>query len=137
MDPYASKRRRVARKLKKWSTGNVTLSRKTRGERDPEKKWVPGEATIDIYRLDAVVNGVAAEFVNGKEIVASDLQVDASPKATHVSSAGVDLNPPVVVDLEPRMSDTLQVDGEEKVIKGIKAFPTAGPAAKFLIFVAS
>ena len=42
-----------------------------------------------------------------------------------------------VVDIEPRMTDTLQIGGVPKAIKKIEAVPAAGPAARFNLFVAS
>lgn len=135
-DRYAAKRRRVAARLRQWSTGTVTLTRTTPGAPDVSKPWIPGEATLDVYALDARVDGVAAEYVNGTTILASDLMVIASPKATHTLSGGVSAGD-VAVSIVPRQSDTLQIDGVPKTIKKIEAVPAAGLAARFHIFVAS
>lgn len=127
-DPYAPKRRRVARILRKWNTGVVTLTRTTPGTPDATTPWIPGTPVLDVYALDARVDGVAEEYVNGTTILASDLMVIASPKAT-LSGA--------VVEIVPRMTDTLQIGGATKVIKKIDPVPAAGLAARFHIFVAS
>ncbi len=128
-DPYASKRARVAAKIKLWSTGTVTLTRSTPGTPDPSTPWIPGTPTTATYTLDARVDGVIAEYVNDTTILATDEMVIASPKARDADGN--------VVDLEPRQSDTLAVDGAARVIKQIKAVPASGQAAMFHIIVAS
>ncbi len=136
-DPYAAKRARVAAKLKQWSTGNITLTRTTPGEGDPETPWIPGgEPTIDVYALDARANGVAAEHVDGTTVLATDLMVIASPKATHTLTGGETADG-AVIDIVPGMTDILHIDGQEKAIKKVEAVPASGPAARFHIFVAS
>jgi hypothetical protein len=128
-DRYGYARRRVARIIKRWKTGDVTLTRTRRAAPEGDQPGTPGEATlVDVYTLDARVNGVAAEYLDGTETLATDLMVIASPDAT--------LNGAVVY-LEPRTADILQINGEDKVIKRIEAVPASGPAARFHIFVAS
>lgn len=120
----------VAGQIKKYGSGTVTLTRATRAAPDPSTPHIPGEVTgVEFYTLDARVDGVAAEFIDGTTIVATDRMVIASPKATDTNGA--------IVDIVPRQSDTLTVDGAVKVIKKIEAVPAAGPAARFHIFVAS
>ncbi len=136
VDRYAPKRRRVALQLKRWNTGAVTLTRATRSAPEETTPWTPGEATLDVYALNARVNGVAADSIDGTEILATDLLVIASPVAVHTLTDG-DPAGDAVVSIEPRMTDTLQIDGVDKVIKRIDAVPAAGAAARFHIFVAS
>jgi len=128
-DAYDFARGRVAATLNKWSVGTVTLTRSTPGTPDPSTPWIPGTPTTATYTLDARVDGVIAEYVNDTTILATDEMVIASPKARDVDGN--------VVDLEPRQSDTLQVDGSTRVIKQIKAVPASGQAAVFHIIVAS
>lgn len=128
VDRYASKRRRVARIIAKWSTGTVTLTRTTPGTPDPSTPWIPGAATTAVYTLAARVDGVVADQVDGTTILATDLMVMASPKATLAGAS---------VDLVPRISDTLAIDGATKVIKKIEQVPAAGAAVRFHIFIAS
>lgn len=135
-DPYAYARSRVASKLAIWNTGAVTLTRSTPGAPEEATPWIPGEPTLDVYELDARVDGVAEEYINETTILASDLMVIASPKAVHTLTDG-DPADGAVVDLVPQMTDTLAIDGAAKVIKKIDAIPAAGPAARFHIFVAS
>lgn len=134
-DPYTSARRRVARKIKKWKTGEVTLTRKT-GAPDPAMPYKPGERTVDVYRLDARANGVAAEYVNGATILATDLMLIASPRAVHTLTDGEDAGG-ATVDIVPLMTDVLKIDGVTRTMKKIEAVPAGGPAARFHIFVAS
>lgn len=108
--------------------GTITLTRTTTGTPDPATPWIPGTPTTAVYTLSARVDGVLANQLDGKTILATDLVVIASPQATLSGSP---------VDFVPRMSDTLAIDGAAKVIKRIDAVPAAGPAARFNIFVAS
>lgn len=135
-DWYSSKRRRVARLLHRWRTGEVTITRTTRAAPDAATPWIPGTPTLDVYALDARVNGVSTEHVDGTTIVASDLIVIASPKARHTTSDGSPADG-AIVDIEPRMSDILHIGGAEKTIKKVQGVPAGGPAAMFHIFVAS
>lgn len=128
MDLYAPKRARVAAMIKRWSTGTVMLTRTTNAPADDATPWIPGAATLVVYRLDARADGVAGEYADGATVLATDLKVIASPKATLDG---------VTVDLVPRMTDVLTIDGAEKAIKKIDAVPASGPAAMFHIFVES
>lgn len=128
-DAYAFARDRVAATIAKWTTGTVTLTRSMPGTPDPSTPWIPAAPTLTVYTLDARVDGVIAEYVNDTTIVATDQMVIASPKARDAGGN--------VVDIEPRQSDTLVVDGSARVIKQIKALPAAGPAAMFHIIIGS
>lgn len=108
--------------------GTVTLTRTTTGTPDPSTPWIPGAPSTAVYTLAARVDGVAADLVDGATILATDLIVIASPKATLAGAT---------VDLVPAISDTLAIDGAVKAIKRIDAVPAAGPAARFNIYVAS
>lgn len=131
-NPAAAAQRIIA----KSATGSVMLKRQTLGAPDPDTPWTPGASTIDVFALDAVVKGVAAEFVDGTTIVAADLMAVASPLARHALSGGEPADG-AVIDIVPTMSDTLVIDGQEKVIKRVQPCPAAGPAALFRIFVGS
>lgn len=136
VDRYAGKRRRVARIIAKWKTGEIALTRATPGAVEPETPWLPGEPTTDVYALDARLDGVTVDQIDGTAITATDLVAIASPRARHTLSNG-EATDGAVVDIIPTESDVLTVDGEPKVIKRVVAFPAAGPAALFHIFVAS
>lgn len=127
-DPYAYARERTVQALAAWTAGTVTLTRTTTGTPDPATPWIPGTPSTAVYTLSARVDGVAADRVDGTTILASDLMVIVSPRATLAGSP---------VDLVPQMSDTLTIDGAVKAIKRIDAVPAAGPAARFNIYVAS
>lgn len=129
VDRYAAKRRRVARIINKWKTGTVTLTRRTPGASDPTTPWIPGEPTTVVYDLDARLDGVTAAMIDGTTITATDLVAIASPKARTADGT--------VVDIVPTEKDVLTIGGAEKIIKRVVAYPAAGPAALFHIFVAS
>ncbi|KAF0102233.1 MAG: hypothetical protein FD144_2668 [Rhodospirillaceae bacterium] len=128
MDPYAYARERTVDALAQWSTGTVTLTRTTPGTPDPSTPWIPGSPSTAIYTLAARVDGVAADRIDGTTILATDLMVIASPRATLAGAA---------VDLVPQISDTLSIDGAAKTIKKIEQVPAAGAAVRYHIFVAS
>jgi hypothetical protein len=128
-DAYAYVRARVAETLAVWKTGTVTLTRSTPGTPDPETPWTPGAPTLDVFTLDARVDGVSDDDLKDTSVVSTDLVLIASPKATNAGGA--------IVDIDPQMSDIVTIDGAAKVIKKIEAVPAAGPAARFHIFVAS
>lgn len=129
-DRYTYARSRVAAKLAEFSIGTVTLTRSAPGEpEDAQKPWIPGPPTETVYALDARVDGVSAEYVDGTLIVASDRVVITSPQARAADGA--------VVDIVPQMGDVIHVDGEPKAVKKVEAVPAAGPAARFHVFIAS
>lgn len=128
-DAYEFYRRRNRVKLRKWKQGVVTLTRTASASPDPSTPWIPGAPTETVYTLDAVVTGVAADKVDETLILATDLQVVASPRAR--------LSDGTQVDVVPQASDIITIDGEAKVIKRVDPHPAAGDAARFDIFVAS
>lgn len=137
VDRYASKRRRVARVIGRWTTGDITLTRSTPGTpEDPAQPWVPGTPTLDVYTLDGRVDGVTADQIDGTTITATDLVVIASPEARHTLTDGQAADG-AVVDIVPTVSDVLGIDGADKVIKRVVQIPAAGQAAMFHIFIAS
>lgn len=125
----ASMARNVARQIKRYSSGAVTLVRTTTGTPGADTPWEPGAPSLDVFTLDARVDGVTDDHLADGAIVATDLVVIASPKATNSNGA--------VVDFDPRMTDVLRIDGAAKSIKKIEAVPAGGPPARFNIFVAS
>ncbi len=129
-DRYDYARSRNIAKLAEFNTGVITLTRTTRAAPDTDAPWVPGEATsVDVYTLDARVDGVSADFVDGTLILATDRVVIASPVATDADGAAV--------SIVPLMSDTLQIDGAAAAIKRIEAVPSAGDAVRFNIYIGS
>jgi hypothetical protein len=128
-DAYAYIRDCVAAVLETWNTGIVTLVRASGGTPDPETPWTPGARSVEVFALDARVDGVTADDLDGTTIVATDLKVIASPRARNADGEPV--------EIEPNLTDLLTIDGAEKVIKKIEAIPAAGPPAMFHIFVAS
>jgi hypothetical protein len=128
-DAYEFYRGRNRAKLRQWKTGTVTLTRTVTGDPDPSTPWIPGSPTSTVYTLDAVVTGVSGDQVDDTLILATDLQVIASPSARLADGTEV--------TIEPQADDVVSIDGEAKVIKRIDAHPAAGLAARFDIFVGS
>lgn len=124
--------RMIARKGKA-----ITLTRTTPGTPDPATPWLPGTPTLDVFAFRARVTGTAAEYVDGTLVLATDLMVIAGTEATHTLTDGEPADG-ATVELAPQISDTLQIDGADRVIKKIlPATDDDGLVALFRIFVAS
>lgn len=117
----------AARMIKSRGT-SITLNRTTNAPSDPSTPWIPGAPTTAVYTLDAFVKGATEQYIDGTTVLASDLMVVASPKATLAGAA---------VDVVPQMGDVLSIDGKAREIKRILPAPAAGTAALFRMFVAS
>lgn len=100
LDPM---RRRVAHAIEQHADGVVLLRRSGRS-----------------FELNAVVRGAAAEFIDGTQILATDLMLVVEP-----------VSPP------PTITDLIYLDGKRQVVKRILPVPAAGTPAMFKIFVAS
>ena len=122
--------RMIARKGK-----TVTLTRTTRAV--GAVPWERGAmAATDVYEFSAKILGAAAQYVDGSVVVASDLMVIAGAKARHTLTDGEPAHG-AAVDLAPQMTDLLQIDGTDKVIKKIVVAHEAGAVALYRLFVAS
>lgn len=106
----------------------LSLIRIAHAARAEETPWQPGEPTETTYSLDAFVTGVTAQYIDGTTVIASDLMVVASPRATLAGAP---------VDLVPQMGDLIVIDGQRKEIKRISPAPAAGAPALYRIFVAA
>jgi len=71
--------------------------------------WNPTPGTDVSTTLDATASGVAAEYVDGKSVLATDLMVTAA-----------------VFDRAPTMSGRIEIDGKEVQIVKIMPKPAAG-----------
>jgi hypothetical protein len=71
--------------------------------------WNPTPGADVTTELDGFATGVAAEYVDGKSVLATDLMVTAA-----------------VFDRVPTMSGRLEIDGKEVQIVKIMAKPAAG-----------
>ncbi|MCW5733486.1 MAG: hypothetical protein KIS73_05145 [Enhydrobacter sp.] len=92
--------------------------------------WAAGPAVLDSYTFKGRITGVAAQYMTDATILASDLMVTAGTKATDADGA--------IVDLAPRMGDTLRIDGVDRAIKRIvPAADDNGAVAVVRMFVAS
>ncbi len=99
---------------------NVTLTRTTTAAADEATPWIPGAPTVTVYSFVAKVSGVAAQYVDGALILASDQMVICAP-----------------ADVVPQMGDVLQINGADKEIKRIQPAGDGGITAIYRIFVAS
>lgn len=129
VDRYSYARGRVAAKLKEFSIGTILLTRKTPGTPDPSTPWIPGAPTTENFLLAARVDGVAAQYIDDTLIKATDRMAIVSPKATNDEGS--------LIDIVPRMTDSLSIDGVAVVVKKIEVVPAAGPAVRFHVFIES
>jgi len=99
--------------------GTVQLKRTTTAEPDPATPWIPGEETTATYPLDAAVKRVDQRYENGVLIIATgDIVTFAVPA------------------IVPAMSDTIIIDGVERVITSLRPTPAAGTVVAWKAFCA-
>jgi hypothetical protein len=99
--------------------------------------WERGAVTTTyVYEFKAKITGAAAQYVDGSVVLASDLMVIAGAKARHTLTDGEPADG-AVVDLAPRMTDVLQIDGTDKVIKKIVVAHEGDAVALHRLFVTS
>ena len=80
--------------------------------------WDPTPGTPVSYTLDATVQGVAKEYVDGTLILATDLQVTCA-----------------VFGAEPSLAGTITIDGKVCQIVRVDKVPGAGVTIAWRIFV--
>ena len=80
--------------------------------------WNPTPGTPVSYPLDATVQGVAKEYVDGTLILATDLQVTCA-----------------VFAVEPTLAGTITIDGKVCQIVRVDKVPGAGVTIAWRIFV--
>lgn len=116
---YVKLQKRVSGVMAKVEQGTVTLKRVTTADPDPATPWEPGTETTETWPLDAVVKRVDQRYENGVLIVAT-----------------VDIVTFAVPDTVPVITDTLVIDGKERVITSLKPTPAAGTVAMWKAVVA-
>ena len=113
----------------------ITLTRTTRAA--GAVPWERGAVIANhVYEFPAKILGAAAQYVDGSVVTASDLLVIAGAKARHILTDGESADG-AVVDLAPQMTDLLQIDGTDKVIKKIVVAHEGSAVAMYRLFVAS
>ncbi|MBM3604272.1 MAG: hypothetical protein FJX25_05820 [Alphaproteobacteria bacterium] len=113
---YSRLRATGDRLLTRFAQGNIVLSRTTTAP--GANRWEdPVEAT-QTETLRGVVEGVAAAFVDGSTVLATDLQVTCAPPS---------------MGIQP--GDTLTIDGKSVTIISPRAEPAAGPPAAYVLIV--
>ena len=81
-------------------------------------EWNPTPGTPVSYTLDATVQGVEADYVDGSLILATDKQVTCA-----------------VFGAEPSLAGTITIDGRVCQIVRVDKVPGAGPVIAWRIFV--
>lgn len=95
--------------LTEFNQGVVQLKRETHGAVDPDQPWVPGEPTVQIWPLNAVVTRMHQRYENGVLIVETgDMVTFAVP------------------DVEPVLTDLIVIDGGERAISRLALIPPSG-----------
>lgn len=129
---YDSMQRLADGLLGDFEQGSVIVTRLVKDASNPNTPWTPGEARIERqYRVSASVSGVAKKFVDGTNVIMSDIQAICAVSATNILTGEV-------VKLTPTMTDTINIDGgEPKKPKSIVQVPAAGTPVVFIIILAS
>lgn len=114
-DFYGRLQGTASRLMAKFSQGQVvyTITGPSTG---PE--WNPTPGTPVSYTLDATVQGVEADYVDGTLILATDKQVTCA-----------------VFAVEPSLAGTITIDGKVCQIVRVDKVPGAGPVIAWRVFV--
>ena len=102
--------------LSRLGQGNVALVQVT--TTPGEEEWLPPVVTETVTPLAATVRGVGQEYVDGSQVLSSDLWVQmAIPAVT------------------PAVGDRVRIDGVDHVILRIDRLPGAGEAVALRAWV--
>jgi hypothetical protein len=113
--------------LADFAQGTVILRRVVPGMSDPATPWVPPtEDTTTEFTLAATAKRLHQRYENGVLIIETGDMLTISPRAWLVQFEGEPVDPPHQVDLEPLITDTLVIDGVERVITNLTPVPAAG-----------
>lgn len=104
--------------LREFRQGSVQLRRVTTIPGPNE--WDPPTETVETWELKAAVRRVSTKYVDGTLILSSDNQVMFA-----------------VPDTEPKMTDTLVVDGKAHAMKDLRPLPGAGTVVAYIAFIAA
>ena len=102
--------------LSRLGQGTVALVQITTVPGDEE--WLPPVVTETVTPLQATVRGVAMEYVDGSQVLSSDLWVQCA-----------------VITPEPAVGDRIRIDGVDHVILRIDRLPGAGDAVALRAWV--
>ena len=112
---YLEDQRMVSEEMASVSQGTVVYTI-TGAPTGPE--WNPTPGTPVSYTLDATVQGVEADYVDGSLILATDKQVTCA-----------------VFGAEPSLAGTITIDGKVCQIVRVDKVPGAGTVIAWRIFV--
>lgn len=126
----------ATRLMKRFAQGSVQLKRVTTADPDPATPWIPGAETTTLYDLSATVKRVDQRYENGVLIVQTGDIVTFAVTARLIEQGGVPVDPPQTVSIEAAMSDTLIIDGVERVMTSLRPTPAAGAVVAWKAFVA-
>lgn len=102
--------------LTEFAQGTVTLTRTT--QTAAANAWDAPTESDESETLSAVVRGVTAQFVDGQEILATDLMATIKVPAT-----------------EPALADVVTIDGVPMTILRIDRIPAAGTVSAYRLFL--
>ncbi len=90
-------------------------------------KFNPGVGIPVKYTFKgATVRGVSRQYIDGKDIIGTDMQAVLS--VAQVDETGAAVNPPI----RPLVSDRLEINGEPYTIIADKTVPPAGVAVAYI-----
>lgn len=102
--------------LREFKQGEIKYIKVTPGK---GPKHAPGAPTETVYDVDAAARGVQFKYIDGTQIVASDMQIVMAVRP----------------DVTPDMKGFVSVDGVRYKIKACMAVPPAGtPVAHKIVF---
>lgn len=115
---YSDLRNVASGLLQEFNQGTVEIGRPVTVE-GPEE-WSPPVTTIQWTRINAVARGVSQKYIDGVNILATDLQITADMGA-----------------YSPQAGDRIRVDGQEVSVLRFDRIPAAGEVVATRVFVRS
>ena len=116
MSFYSDLRNVASGLLAEFSQGTVEIGRPATVEGVNE--WDPPTTSIQWTRINAVARGVSQKYIDGVNILATDLQITADMGA-----------------YSPQAGDRIRVDGQEVSVLRFERIPAAGEVVATRVFV--
>ena len=124
---YAEMQEVATEVIGEFQQGEIKLETVT--ETVGDEPWIVGSSTIT-YVLSGVAKPVDRKFVDGTLVVATDIEVVCSVRATRTHIDGAQLTP-VVADIDPHMDDWVIVDTKRRKVKKVRRIPEAGTVVAY------
>lgn len=118
MSFYSDLRNVASGLLQEFNQGTVEIGRPVTVEGGNE--WDAPTTTVQWTRINAVARGVSQKYIDGVNILATDLQITAD-----------------MAGFQPKPGDRIRIDGQEVSVLRFDRIPAAGEVVATRVFVRS